>query len=559
VELDVAWKLARWRRRNRLWRSFLVARLLFRTLWVVYRERQRVMRARARGDFSAHPDLEALRTVLREFRLTAVALGGLVIKLGQFLSARADLLPPEALAELAELQDEVPAERFEDIRDVIERELGAPLDDIFIAVERVPTGSASLGQVHRARLKDGRVVAVKVQRPGIHAIVRTDLGTLRFVLAVVRRLFPASSHFMDLPALFREFTRVVYTELDYVREGHNAEHFARIFADEADIVAPGVVWQHTTRRVLTLDWVDGIKVTHVEKLDAAGVDRDAVARRLARAYFKQVLECGFFHADPHPGNIFVQPEAGGIGMRLAFVDFGMMGTITSRMRTRVRDCFVGIVQQDPGLVVRSLQELGFLGERANHETLEQAIGLLLAQFSALPLGQLREVDPGEVLGEVESLLYNQPLRLPAEFAFLGRMTAMLVGLCTTLSPKFNVVEVARPYARQFMYGSGLDSALRLLGVESVEQLGRGLLREGLSLARSFSALPHTLEHVLERAERGELRLIVESPYFDPELRTGSNRRAVRPLLSRPVPAWLPVTIAGIFALTLMVRRRGTGG
>src|SRR5262249_52530343 len=150
-------------------------------------------------------------------------------------------------------------------------------------------------------------------------------------------------------------------------------------------------------------------------------------------------------------------------------------------------------------------------------------------------------------------------RLPAEFAFLGRMTAMLVGLCTSLSPTFNVVEVARPYARQFMYGRGLESALRLLGVESVEQLGRGLLREGLALARSVSALPHTLEHVLERAERGDLRLIVESPYFDPELRTRPNRRLARGLLNRPVPAWLPASIAGLLALTLLVRRRGTVG
>src|SRR5262249_45350443 len=200
------------------------------------------------------------------------------------------------------------AERFEDIRVVIERELHAPLRDVFRSVEQVPTGSASLGQVHRARLKDGRLVAVKVQRPGIYQIVRTDLGTLRFVLAVLRRLFPASNHFMDLPALFREFSRVVYTELDYIREGHNAEHFARIFADEADIVAPCVIWEHTTRRVLTLDWVDGIKITHIQKLDAAGVDRDALARRLAGAYFKQVLEIGFFHADPHPGNIFARPR-----------------------------------------------------------------------------------------------------------------------------------------------------------------------------------------------------------------------------------------------------------
>src|SRR5262249_28731036 len=200
------WQLKRWGRRNRCWRSYRVALLLLRTLYIINRERSRVVHARERGDYDVRPNLEALLTVLRDFRQTAIALGGLLIKLGQFLGARADLLPQEALAELAALQDEVPAERFADITCVLEREWGVPISEVCAEIDVEPAGSASLGQVHRARLHGGRAVAVKVQRPGIGGIVRTDLRTLRFVLRLVAWLSPAANRVVDLDALYREFS-----------------------------------------------------------------------------------------------------------------------------------------------------------------------------------------------------------------------------------------------------------------------------------------------------------------------------------------------------------------
>lgn len=554
-EPNVSWNLARWSRRNRVWRSYRVAVLLFRTIWVMYWERSRVIRARARGDLDAQPDIKALTGVLRDFRVTAVSLGGLLIKLGQFLSARADLLPAEALAELVQLQDEVPSERFDDIRHVIERELNAPITSLFAAINPVPSGSASLGQVHKAILKDGRVVAIKVQRPDIRAIVRTDLATLRFVINVLRRIAPGVSRTMDLHGLYREFSRMVFSELDYIREGRNAERFAHIFASDPTITMPGVIWDYTTHRVLTLEWVSGIKITNIQALEEAGLDTAAIARRLVGAYFKQVLELGVFHADPHPGNIFVQETSQ--GFRLVFVDFGMMGRMTSRMRSRLRDCFLGFVQQDAIAIVHALDGLGFVGERANHEALEQAISMLLIQYSSMSLGQLREVDPGEMLEDIETLLYNQPFHLPSEFAFLGRAVAMLVGLATHLSPDFNFLEVATPYARTFMFGSGLAGALRLVGVDSVEQLGRDLVREGVSFAKSLTAIPHSLERVLTHAERGDLRLIIESPTLNPQLRRRS--RFVAPgMLRTPVPAWIPLGIVGAYLFSIVMRRRGPG-
>jgi predicted unusual protein kinase regulating ubiquinone biosynthesis (AarF/ABC1/UbiB family) len=551
----MAWQTTRWTRRSQLVRSVRVARLLISTLWTIYRERNRVVRAQAYGGYDVQPNVDALRQMLREFRETAVAHGGLLIKLGQFLSARADLLPQEALAELATLQDEVPAEPFDVIRAAIERELGAPADTIFDSIDPAPAGSASFGQVHRARLRDGRIVAVKVQRPGIEETVRTDLRTLRFVFNLLRRLSPAADYLLDLRGLYREFSRVVYEELDYEREGHNAEHFAEIVRDEKDVAVPGVLWQQTTHRILTLEWVRGYKITQMEALAATGVDREALVHRIASLYFKQILEVGFFHADPHPGNIFVQPGADGV--RLAFVDFGMMGTITPRMKAGLRTCFSGVVQQDAATVVRGLDELGFLGEHAQRDVIERTVSLLLARYGSLPFSQIRNLDPAEVLAEIGSALYDQPVRLPSQFAFLGRAASMLAGLCAIISPEFNLVAAAAPFARQFMRRGAVTGALSLLGVESVDELGRVLLREGLTIARSLSALPTKLEHVLEHAERGELRLVIESPNFAPALRTHAGRRVAVRLLNRPVPIWVPLSMLGAFLTAVMMRRRTT--
>jgi predicted unusual protein kinase regulating ubiquinone biosynthesis (AarF/ABC1/UbiB family) len=541
-----------WSRRNPVWRSYRVGLLLLRTLYIINRERGRVVRAHAKGDYGVHPNLAALTAILREFRQTAEDLGGLLIKLGQFLGTRADLLPPEALDELAALHDDVPPECFADIKAALEREWRAPLGEVCAAIESKPAGSASLGQVHRAQLHDGRIVAIKVQRPGISAIVRIDLRTLRFVLRLVRTLAPAADRIINLDALYREFSRTVYEELDYQQEGRNAERFAAIFADDPAIGVPGVLWEFSTRRVLVLEWMEGIKVTQIDALDRAGVNRDALARRIAGAYFRQLLEAGFFHADPHPGNLLVQ--AGLVGDRLVFVDFGMMGVVTPRMKEGMRDCFTGAVMQDPAAFVRGLDALGFLSEGADRRTIEQVVGTMMGRFGKLPAGQLGHVNPRDVLSDVGPALYDQPLRLPAQLAFFGRAAGILFGLVVALSPGFNFVEVATPYARQFMGRGGVEGVLRLLGIESLEALGRGVLRDGIATARSLAELPQRLDRVLARAERGELRVIVDSADLNPRLRRRHNGRLATNVLNRPVPLWLPLGLVGGFAVLRVLRR-----
>jgi predicted unusual protein kinase regulating ubiquinone biosynthesis (AarF/ABC1/UbiB family) len=550
---------ARWGRTLQIWRFYRVSRLLFVTIWLLTRERRRVVRARARGQ-NAYPNIDVLRRALRTFRITAIEMGGLLIKLGQFLSARADFLPTEALAELTQLQDEVPAERFADIKRIIERELGAPVSTLFSDIESDPAGSASLGQVHRARLKDGRLIALKVQRPNIDRIVRADLRAIRFVLELVRRLAPSMDRVMDFRALFREFNRTVYEELNYEREGHNAERFAQIIADEPGIGAPGIIWEYSTRRVLALEWVDGIKVNDTAALDAAGVDRTAVAQRITGTYIRQILQFGFFHADPHPGNLYIQPSVNGNGadFRLVFLDFGMMGSVSMRMKQALRDLFLGIATQNAHQVVGGMDALGFLGDGADHNQIEQAVGLMLGQFSAVPLGRLREMDPEIMLHEVESLLYDQPLRLPAQLAFFGRAMAMLVGVATTLSPSFNMLDAMLPYAQEFLSESALDAIPRLLGARSWGDLGRTLARDGAAVARSVAALPQLAERVLERMERGELRMIIESPHLNPDLKRRGVPRASA-ALSRPVPAWVPLGLAGVAAMAIVLWRREASG
>lgn len=547
------WKA--WSRRNSMWRTYRVGLMLLRTLYIINRERSRVVRARERGDYDVHPNMETLLSILREFRDTAIELGGLMIKLGQFLGARADLLPQEALAVLAGLHDAVPPERFAHIRGVLEREWGAPVSEICALIEPIPAGSASLGQVHEARLHDGRRVAIKVQRPGIHHIVHTDLRTLRWVLRIVAWLAPVANRITNLNALYHEFSRTVAEELDYRQEARNAQQFGEIFVSEPDIIAPAVIEEYSTRHVLVLTWMDGIKITDFPALDAACVDRLWLANRITQAYLKQILEVGFFHADPHPGNILVQPRQD--SSRIVFVDFGMMGVITPRMRSGLRDCFVGVAAQDPALVVRGFDALGFIGPSANHEAIERMVGVMLARYNAAPAGWVRNTNPQELMGDMESALYDQPFRLPAQFAFFGRMAAMLLGLTTALSPDYNFIQVATPYAKHFMGGGGLDSILRLLGIESVEALGRDLLRNSMITARSLSSIPRRLDRVLERAERGELHLVIESADLNLRGRRQPNARGVRGWLSRPIPIWLPVGLVGVYGVFRFLARQTT--
>ncbi|HEX7735776.1 MAG TPA: AarF/UbiB family protein [Ktedonobacteraceae bacterium] len=497
-------KNTRINRFSQMIRFFKVARLLLWTLWVIYRERKRVIRAHERGDYSVRPNIEVLVKVLVAYRHTAIKLGVLMIKLGQFLSSRADLLPEQALAALAALQDEVPPEPFSHVVSVIEGELGQPVEQIFSVLERKATAAASLGQVHKATLaSNGAQVAVKVQRPHIEQLVGMDLSTLKFVIRVINR-FVDTNGFIDLMAVYNEFKRTVYEEIDYPTEAANAARFREMFKDDPTIFIPKIYEEYISRRVLVLEWVDGIKINDYAALDAAGVDRLETANRTVRAYFRQFFEEGFFHADPHPGNIFVNPGTAESGPIIEFVDFGMVGTLSKNMKKSLKDLFLSFLMRDSHALVTALSRLGFIGEGANSAALEHGLSLMMEQYYGMTLGEAREMEIPEVAQEVSRLLYGQPFQIPAQFAFTGRAISTLVGVATGLEPQFNFVDTATPYARKFL---GLDAG-------GISDMLRDLPNQALDMGRLLLRLPKAVDQLITKLETGQLevRLAADTPF-----------------------------------------------
>ena len=532
-------------RLTQLVRFFRVSRLLLWTLWVIYRERRRVVRAYARGNCAVHPNSDVLIEVLVAFRKTALELGALMIKLGQFLSSRADLLPEKAIAVLSSLQDEVPPASFDHVVRIIESELGKPVEEVFSLLERKCTAAASLGQVHKAILAStGETVAVKIQRPYSDQMVRMDLSALKFVIWLITR-FVNVNDFIDLMGVYHEFQRTVYEEIDYVREAANAKRFKEMFKDDPMIYIPRVYDEYVSRRLLVLEWVDGIKINDYTALDAAGINRLEVAKRTVCAYFYQFFETGFFHADPHPGNILVKKGSAGDGPVVTFVDFGMVGSFTKNMKRLMKDAFLAFITGNARSLVYALSQLGFIDERANLASLERTISLMIEQYSGMTMGEVSELGIPEMVQDIGYLLYGHPFQIPAQFAFTGRAVGILVGVSTGLAPEFNFVEVATPYARKFL---GLDAS----GVEhTLQQLFSQLLDAG----RVLLTLPRSLEQVMTRLESGqiEVKLASNRPDRWTGLRGLRSRRGNDASSAAGSFTWFLMFIAsmagGIFLLT----------
>jgi predicted unusual protein kinase regulating ubiquinone biosynthesis (AarF/ABC1/UbiB family) len=421
---------------------------------------------------------------IREF---ALQLGGVPIKVGQFLSSRVDLLPSEYIEELALLQDEVPGVPFTEIRQAIERELGAPVEQLFRRLDSTPLAAASLGQVHRGVLPTGASVAVKVQRPGIRHIVEADLATLRWIVGWLHRYTPLKRR-IDLPRILVEFEETLRLELDYVQEGHHAERIAIMFGGDPRIEVPRVHWSYSTARLLTLQYMPGTKVTDFAALERQGISRSAVAEILMQAYLKQVLEDGFFHADPHPGNIFVRP-----GPVIVLVDFGMVGQIAPQMRDNIRLVFLGVIRRDYDQVIIALKRLGFFSGEVDTAAVKRALVWTVENFIDLSFGELRDVDPRLVIDHLQDVLFAESFQIPANYAFLGRALGTLSGLCTALDPSFQFVTVAEPFARRLIAEE--------TGVRGTLRLAR---REALTVARTAYRLPFLAESLFEHAEAGEL-------------------------------------------------------
>jgi len=484
------------RRFSQAVRFLRVTRLLLWTIWVIYRERRRVLRAHEKGNSEVEPNIDVLINVLVAFRQTALELGVLMIKLGQFLSSRADLLPEKALAVLASLQDEVPAEPFSHVVSVIETELGQPVEHMFSTLERKATAAASLGQVHKGVLAStGEEVAVKVQRQNIDQLVRMDLSSLKFVILVITR-FLDTGNFIDLKGVYREFERTVYEEIDYITEAANCQRFQEMFKHDPTIYIPRVYEEYSSRRLLVLEWIDGIKINDYARLEAEGIDRLEIANRTVQSYFHQFFEEGFFHADPHPGNIFVKPGTLGKVPIIEFVDFGMVGTITGSVKQAMREVFLSLVTRDAETMVQALSRLGFIGQGANMAVIESGLRVLLEQFYGMTLGEARDLDFPEVAEDIGKLLYGQPFHIPAQFAFLGRSVSTLMGVSTGLAPDFDFIDCATPYARKFL---GMN-------MENLRLTTQQLLTQMLQAVTTLLRLPRSMERILTKLEAGQLEI-----------------------------------------------------
>ncbi len=440
-----------------------------------------------------------LQLLARRFHDLAVELGGLMIKVGQFLSSRLDVLPPEITDELAGLQDEVPAVPFADIRALAEAELGAPLGQIYAWFDEIPVAAASLGQAHRARLSApdaldtglGHVI-VKVQRPGIDRIVATDLAALRKVGGWLTRVRAVSSR-VDAPALVEEFAHTSLEEIDYLHEAASAERFAEDFADDDGIRTPEVVWARSTRRVLTLEDVTAIKISDTEALRAAGIDPSVVADAFARAMFDQVFAHGFVHADPHPGNVFVEPRADG-GFRLTFIDFGMMAEVPASLRGGLRSLVIAIATRDGRAMIDAARAIGVLMPTTETSELERALTALFDRFGGMGFGQLKDVDPREFQDFADQfghVMRSLPFQLPERLLLLIRAVSLTSGMCSALDPDFNVWDAVEPYATQ------------LLGEESAGMV-QDLAKQAASSAGILWRMPGRVDALLTRVDEGSV-------------------------------------------------------
>jgi predicted unusual protein kinase regulating ubiquinone biosynthesis (AarF/ABC1/UbiB family) len=458
-----------------------------------------------------------LRNTAAQYRLLAVRMGGVLIKVGQFLSTRMDVLPETIIQELAGLQDEVPAEEFSAIRAVAEIEFGKVLEEKFVSFEAQPMAAASLGQVHRAQVlqpvegADLGVplhVVVKIQRPGIEQIVATDLAALRTVGNWLHRYKPIRRR-ADVPALLSEFSRILLEELDYLAEGANVEIFGQNFADVSGVRVPKVFWNYTTKKALTLEDVSGIKITDYALIESAGIDRAEVADRLLATYLKQIFEDGFFHADPHPGNLFVLPvrvDHGALAVwDLTFIDFGMVGRISQKTRLALRELLVGVGTRDSARIIRSYQMLNILLPSADVKLIQQAEERLFEKFWGKNMSELRETPIEELvqlMHEFGQLMYELPFQLPHDLIFLARTVAILSGMCTGLDPNFNVWQHLVPFAQKLVSSEtagGLDY----------------WFQELRTLAGKLAGLPRRVDVVLERIESGEL--VVQIPKLETRL------------------------------------------
>ena len=470
------------------------------------------------------------RTEPEKLRLALEELGPTFIKLGQLVSTRADLLPPDYQAELTKLQDSAPAVPGEAVEDIIESELHAPADVVFASFEAAPLACASVGQAHIATLDDGTEVVVKVRRPNVVEDVERDLEIIRNFAARASRHSKTATRY-DVTGLADEFVQTLRGQLDYLQEARNAERFSANFADDPWVQIPRVFPDLTTSRVITLERIRGMKITDRAALDEAGLDRHALAERTARITTKMILKDGFFHADPHPGNFFIEPTG-----RVGIVDFGMVGTLDDRLREQLGRLLRGFLREDAGRLADALLALGTSTEVVDQARLREDLADLLARYSGRSIA---EVSLGKALGEILEVVRRHRLRVPRDLTLLFTVLIMAEGIVAEVDPEFRFAEALAPYARRQLVSDLTPAAVM-----------RRLEEFGVDLAELAAELPARLNRISKSIEAGGLEVHVRTDEVD-ALLTRTERLGNRLAVSVLVAA----LVDGL--LQLAARRRRT--
>ncbi len=428
-------------------------------------------------------------------RLALEELGPTFVKLGQVLSTRPELLPPAYINELALLQDSLSPVPESVIREVLEAELGGPVESLFAAFDLTPLASASIGQAHAATLLDGTDVVVKVRRPGAVEQIEVDLEILQNLAAqAARRWLEAADY--DLPGLAEEFARTLRGELDYLAEGRNAERFAENFAADPGVRIPKVFWETTTTRVLTLERLDGYKVSDLAALDAAGIDRPALAAHATQVVAQMIFDDGFFHADPHPGNMFIEGDG-----RIGLIDFGMVGVVDSELRERLGVLLVALARKDPHRIAAALAKLSTSQTPVNLRELSADLVPVVELYDGVPLA---DISVGKMIRELLAVLRRRHLQLPREFSLVLKMVIMTEGMGVSLDPDFQLEEVLGPYAQRLVSNR-----------YSLASLRRHLADAGVDAFEIATQLPVQLRRLQTLLDEGGPEVHLRTAELDP--------------------------------------------
>jgi ubiquinone biosynthesis protein len=428
-------------------------------------------------------------------RLTIEELGPTFIKLGQILSTRGDLVPANYRAELIKLQDAAPPVSEDQIRAELLAELGRPIEDAFTSFDFIPLASASIGQAHAATLLDGTEVVVKLRRPGALTLVTEDLRILQDLAQRASRYWDAARDY-DLIGIAQEFAQTLRTELDYLHEAHNVERIAENFADDETIHIPRVYWELTTARMLTLERIYGCKITDFACIEADGLSRAATARRAAYLLLTMILDHGFFHADPHPGNVLVEQDG-----RIGLIDFGMVGTVEAATQGRLLRLVMGISEKNAGALADVILELGIPSVHVDRNTLRRDMQRLLDRYGDSVIG---DVPVGAFLSEVMEAIRRQHIRLPSDLALLFKTLAMGEGLAKELDPSFNLLEVYIPITHELVRRQVTPAAWT-----------KQLLLAGIDALQVTMQVPQQLRRILGDIERGGFEVNLQPASFDP--------------------------------------------